>query len=338
MRSAPRTVALFYDGYEAQANDGRFGRLRSDLRGVLRQTSRRIRNLQPYTGFYTAFLNLRRSLEVAGIEVRVNDFAYARANPSMPVGITGFHTVFDKVRLPNPAMFGPGEVPDPLDTPPVVEACHLKIVTQPCEWYCDIWRPVLGDIVKPMFVAIDTEKWADQSHHPKDIDVIVYDKIRWYREAREADLLTPLLAHLEARGLSYVVLRYGFHHLAQFRDALRRARALAFLCEHETQGLAYQEAMASGVPVFAWDDGQLVSPHDREVAPEGLVVSSVPYFDARCGLRFRKPEMTEAFDRFWEQVGRGTYRPRDYVCDCLSLEKGAGRYLELFGTLDDGRP
>ena len=329
--SQPRTIALFYDGYEAQANDAPFGRLKSDIRGALRQAYRRASNLQPYTGFYTAFLNLKRSLEAAGIKVRVNDFAYARANPNMPIGITGFPSVYDKVRLPNPAMFGPGEVPLPENAPAIAAACNLKIVTQPSEWYCEIWREALGDRVRPMFVGIDTAQWPDQSAHAKDIDVIVYDKIRWHYDVRKADVLDPLLAHLDARGLSYVVLRYGHHHLGQYRAALARARSMAFICEHETQGLAYQEAMSSGVPIFAWDEGELVSPSERKLAPPDIGVSSVPYFDARCGRKFKKADIQAEFDAFW--AAKDGYAPRDYVLQQLSLDAGARRYLELFDTL-----
>ena len=327
----PDTIALFYDGYEKRAAEQPLDRLRNEARGMMRQAYRRFKNLQPYTGFYTAFLNLKRSLEADGINVRVNDFAYARANPTMPIGLTGFDTVYDKGRLPNPAMFGPGQVPDPEDVLKVVEACNLEIVTQPCEWYCQLWRPVLGDRVKPMFVGIDTEAWPDQSGLEKSVDVILYDKIRWFRKDRVPELLEPLKAHLDARGLSYVVLRYGEHHLSQFRQACAQARCMVFICEHETQGLAYQEAMSAGVPILAWDEGQLAAPRDREQAPDGLVVSSVPYFDERCGMRAKAADLLASFDPFYDALP--TYRPRDYVLENLSLAAGARRYLELFQTL-----
>jgi glycosyltransferase involved in cell wall biosynthesis len=33
---------------------------------------------------------------------------------------------------------------------------------------------------------------------------------------------------------------------------------MVFLCEHETQGFAYQQALSCGVPIIAWDRGGLL--------------------------------------------------------------------------------
>ncbi len=321
------TVALFYDGFEAQASDKPFGRLMSDLRGQARKSYRTLRKKQIYTGYYTAFLNLKHSLESVGVTVRVNDFSYARKNPDQPIGISGYPAVFDKVVLRNPAVFGPGYVPPPAEIEDVMQRCNIRVVTLPSEWPCTIWRPVLDDAVQPMFVSIDTDTWPDLSHHDKTIDVIVYDKIRWAQDARRQDLLQPLLKHLTRKNLSYVVLRYGDHHLGQFRQALANARSMAFLCEHETQGLAYQEAMSSNVPIFAWDEGVLVDPHQKKLISPDVQVSSVPYFNDQCGMTFKRDKVEDAFDTFWSK--RQEFSPREYVLDNLNFSAGATRYLSL---------
>ncbi|MCU0906121.1 MAG: hypothetical protein MUF73_01460 [Rhodobacteraceae bacterium] len=111
---------------------------------------------------------------------------------------------------------------------------------------------------------------------------------------------------------------------------------MVFLCEHETQGLAYQEAMASGLPVFAWDEGVLVDPQERRFAPPGLVVSSVPYFDARCGLTFTEADLEARLDAFCQS--RAGYDPRAYVADVLSPARSAARYLELLERVAAGGP
>lgn len=321
------TVALFYDGFEAKARDHRLGRTYSLAYGSARYAYRTLRKRQPFTGYYTAFLNLRRSLGAIGIETRVNDFAFARRHPDRPIGISGYPSVFDRVQLPNPAVFGPGFVPPPDQIQHTIDRNNLCVVTLPSEWPCQIWRTHLGERVQPFFVGIDLKEWPDRSTEPKNVDVIVYDKIRWNYAAREKDLLSPVFTHLARNNLSSIHLRYGHHHLAAFRAALSSARSLVFLCEHETQGLAYQEALASGVPVLAWDDGKLIDPNQTKWAPDGLVVSSVPYFDHRCGARFRTGEFPKAFDEFWTNLPG--YRPRDYVAEALSLEASGRRYLSL---------
>lgn len=327
MRVVGRRVDLFYHGYEIRALDWSFGRIQSNLRFGLRTAYRRLRQRQLYTGFYTAFRNLKQALESVGVDVHVNDFAYARRHPDRPIGIAGHHDVYDFVHLPNPAVFGPGYVPPPSEIDEKTMGCNIKIFTAPSEWPCRILRPKLGTNVQPLFAPLDLTRWPDLSGRPKTHDVVIYDKIHWNRDEMVPRILDRLRRHLDAENLSYVVLRYGDHHLSQYREALKGGRALAFLSAHETQGLAYQEALASGLPVFAWNEGKMVDPQERSNVPSDIVVSSVPYFDDRCGMTFTEPQIEEQFDRFW--AARGGFRPREYVSENLSPEQSAKVYLDL---------
>lgn len=322
----PMDIALFYHGFETKAFDHPGGRVRSEVRRRLRSGWRSLKRTQVNTGFFTAFLGLRHSLEVTGHRVRVNDFAYARANPRMPIGISGFADAYDKIKLPNPAVFGPGFVPDPDQIETATTGCNIKIFTLPSDWPCRLYT-ALGPAVQPMFCAVDTADWPDLSTCEKTEDFIVYDKIHRDREAREVDLLRPLYAALDARGLRYRTLRYGAHCFADYRDALGRARALLFVSEHESQGLAYQEAMAGNIPVLAWDEGVLMDAREKALAPPGLRVSSVPYFDDRCGLTFRMETMEVQLDLFLAR--QADFTPRAYVAERLSPAIGAARFLEL---------
>jgi hypothetical protein len=59
-------------------------------------------------------------------------------------------------------------------------------------------------------------------------------------------------------------------------------------------------------------------------------VSSVPYFDARCGSKFVDAAgFTSGWGDFWSQVSAGEFAPRDYVMDNLTLEKGALHYYGI---------
>lgn len=322
-----RTALLFYDGYELKAEPGLGGALYSNGRRLARYLYRSARRRQTHTGFYTAFLGLRRSLRANGWTVRVNDFALARANPEYPIGVAGYPSVLDKVRLPNPLVFGPGDYGSADAAVALARRDEVRILTQPCDWAVAFNRPWVGDKGAVLFAGIDTDAWPDLSSRDKRVDVLVYDKIHWRREERKHTVLERTLAGLEAAGLSFRVLRYGYYHISMFRRCLAESRALLFLSQHETQGIAYQEAMASGVPVLAWDEGELVDPYLARLAPPGLTVSSVPYFDDRCGMRFRIDHFETVLKAFW--ADRDRFRPRAYVQDQLSLARCGAAYIRL---------
>lgn len=328
-------ILLFYDGYEVKALPGLFGRSYSEGRRVVRQTWRTLRGRQTHTGFYTAFLGLKASLEAIGYKVRVNDFAAARANPERPIGIAGFPSVIDRVRLPNPYVFGPGDYGADDRARRVGADPNARILTQPCQWAVEYNRQWVGDKGAVYFAGIDIDAWPDMTAQPKQYDFLVYDKIRWLRDSREDAVLNACLAELKARGLTYTIKRYGDHHVSAFREAVKQSRALLFICEHETQGLAYQEAMASGLPVLAWDDGELVDPFQKARAPAGLKVSSVPYFDERCGLTFTMDTFAARLEKFQERLN--DYRPRDYVSERLSLQRSGELYIRLLAAAGAGR-
>ncbi|GGI67622.1 glycosyl transferase [Polymorphobacter multimanifer] len=321
-------VLLFYDGFEWRARPGLVGGTLAQGRRLARYVYRSARRKQVRTGFYAAFVALRTALERRGCDVRVNDFATAAEMPGYPIGLAGYPQVIDAVALPNPVVFGPGDFGASAAAAMVAAQPRMRLLIQPSDWFRDYYRPVCGDKVVTWFAGIDTRRWTPARRDAKTFDVLIYDKIRWKRPLLVPAVLDRLTAHFDRCGISYRVLRYGHHHQAMFASALREARSLAFLCEHETQGLAYQEALAADVPVFAWDEGVLVDPQLSRDAPSGLSVSSVPYFDARCGRTFRMATIETAFDVFWE--GRAGYRPRAYVEQCLSMKQSADDYLALY--------
>lgn len=321
-------VLLFYDGYEWRARDGLLAGAQAQSRRVARFVYRTVRRKQVHTGFYTAFLALRTALERHGCDVRVNDFAETKARPDYPIGLAGYPSVLEAVQLPNPVVFGPGDFGAPDRASEVAADPRMKVLIQPSDWFRDYYRPSCGDKVVTWFAGIDTQAWPDLSEHRKTIDVLIYDKIRWNQDRMIPAVCDRLVRHLAERGRSCKILRYGHHHRAEFAASLAQARTMAFLCEHETQGLAYQEALASGVPVFAWDEGKFIDPMLAPAAPVNLDVSAVPYFDERCGRRFHVDHIETEFDTFWSE--RARYSPRSYVCENLSMQRSAEAYLELY--------
>ena len=329
-------VLLFYDGYELKAREGLIGQTYSAVHRFARHTYRSARRKQVRTGFYTAFLALVQCLEQSGCDVRINDFATARAHPQHPIGVAGYVSVLDYTNsLPNPRVFGPGDFGDPKSSVQVAKDPRWKALIQPCDWFVDLYRPYCGSKMTKWFAGIDTNKFEDCIGMDKSIDVLIYDKIRWDHDAWKTKMVDPIITRLDKLNRSYKILRYGHHHQAEFVELLRRSKSLLFLCEHETQGLAYQEAMSMNVPVLAWDEGRLIDPLLRQQADPNLVVTSVPYFDERCGGTFTSESFDMEYERFWSNLK--SFAPRSYVDDALSMSKSARLYLDIYhncGTAD----
>ena len=142
---------------------------------------------------------------------------------------------------------------------------------------------------------------------------------------------------MKAAGIGFTELRYGHYREEDYHQALRRCRSMIFLCEHETQGIAYQQALSCDVPILAWDQG---GPwRDPTYFPERVVfgpVTSVPYWDARCGLRFSDAaDFPAKLQQFTAALEEGRYRPREYVLEHLTLAGCARTYAGIARTVQD---
>jgi glycosyltransferase involved in cell wall biosynthesis len=322
-----RTVLLFYEDVERDAL------VRNDryLRRAARRYYHAVTHGQRVSGFEVAFRALVHALEVAGCRVVVNNPALARRHPSHPIGIAGYPHVLDRWSLPNPAVLGPGLLDHPAQSPQLMDDARYRSYIVPCDWMADLFEPFYPGKCRLWFGGFDVSQWPDTANNAKDIDLIIYDKVRWERAHFERTLVAPVQEMLDRRGLRTVAVRRGAYDHAGYRALLSRARGMLFLCESETQGLAYQEAMACNVPILAWDPEQWLDPERLRWTSEPVRASSVPFFDSRCGERFRDfEEFGAALDRFLSRLA--AYQPRRYVEEELSLARSASLYLDAYSA------
>ena len=298
-----------------------------------------VRGPAPIGGQRRVFVNLCHGIDLLGVPFRVNDYRYARSHPRETVGIIGKPHVLDVMEWKNPILFGAAVFSHPIEDPDLFKRRPVGKILLPGEWMRRMWEPLYGERLASWPVGIDTAAWTPETALPatERREFLLYDKIRWEHDRHEASLIGPVRDALRKRGLPVSEIRYGFYREADFRARLDRCRALVFLCEHETQGLAYQQALACGVPILAWDDGAFW--RDPEFYP-GRVrfspVSSVPYWDARCGVKFRGPEELDArLDEFLDKLDRHAFAPRDYILENLTLEACARRYVEHYRQVEE---
>ena len=281
------------------------------------------------------FLNLCAGLDRIGIRYRVNDYGHARRSPQELACIVGKPLVLAKMNWRNPILFGAATFSHPIENPDLFERWQVRLVLVPGPWMKEMWKPYWDEPVVAWPVGIDTDAWRPAPEAAKRTDVLLYDKVRWEHDRYEHELIEPIRRALRADGRSFREIRYGFYREEQFHAALGECRTMIFLCEHETQGIAYQQALASGVPILAWNRGGAW--RDPEFYPRRVVfapVSSIPYWDERCGREFADAaQFDAAWPRFWDEFQRGAYNPRAYIMENLSLEKCASDYVAIAKTL-----
>jgi hypothetical protein len=278
------------------------------------------------------FLNLRAGLDRLGIQYRLNDYRGLRRSPGAWAHVVGKPHVVEKIPAGHPIVYGPGVGSHPFEND-FWDRTDIRLLLLSCDWFKamhdrDLPRPV-RTAVWP--AGVDTDLWRPPTVAPPNNRVLVYDKIRWRRDEYESTLLTPIFATLRAAGLDARHVRYGQYREDDYRTLLTQVKAMVFLCEHETQGFAYLQALACGVPILAWDRGG--DWQDPEYYPDRVKfspVTSVPYFDSSCGERFVAPsDFENAFSRFWPNVLAGRYCPREFVTQRFDLSRQAQAYLSL---------
>lgn len=284
------------------------------------------------SGHMRVFLNLMTGLDRIGYPYRVNDYRYMRANLDELSCLIGKPHVLRAFPAKAPLMFGPSIYNHPIDDEHLPFRHAVRQVLVPSPWVKNMFSKVWPGMVTIWPVGIDTERWAPAPAAEKDIDVLIYDKIFRGREQVERTILNPLLEELRRRGLVVARVRYGSYFERQFLALCRRVRSMIYLSRHETQGIALQQTLASDVPVFAFDPGG--DWQSLEYLLRGVrygPVTSVPYWDDRCGVKFTGPtDMPDAFDRFWRGVKGGAFAPHEMILDKkLTLEDCAVAYAEL---------
>ena len=323
-----KLILLFYREHERD----KYFKYDRYLKRIVRPFYNLTHHSRKLTGFAVSFDLMMRALVKAGWTVRVNDRGLARKNPEYPVGLVGYPCLIDGWNLPNPAILGPSLYDHPLLAPRLMEDLRFRKYLLLAPWMYDMFHSVYGDACARWFAGIDTDEWIDTNHCEKDIDFLIYDKIRWNRDELTATLLRPIQGFLHRAGLRSYTVRYHSHDHVTYRRLLQRSRAMIFLCEHETQGLAYQEALASNVPILAWDNGFWLDPTWKRFSIDKIPASSVPFFSADCGDTFRDiTQFESAFSSFASRLS--SFKPRKFVIESLSMKESAAIYAAHYFSI-----
>lgn len=324
------TLNLFY---EEPQND-RWFKYDRYPREIIRRI---IRGKSRPGGVMMVALELMHGLDLLKIPYRFNDYQYAKKHPNELIGVIGKpHLIFEK-RFRNPILFGAGVYSHPTDCPDLFKIYpNVKKILVPGPWMQTMCKPYYHDKVTAWPVGIDSEKWSDKiKEGDLSIDFLIYDKIRWDNNKYQNDLIKPLIEQLNEKNLSYHFIKYGSYQPSDLINELRICKAVIFLCEHETQGIAYQQILSTNTPILAWDRGGYWQ--DPAYFPERAKfepVSSVPYWDERCGSKFKTSfDFSEVLNEFISKLENKEFKPRDFILENLTLEISAKKYVDIYKSL-----
>jgi len=278
--------------------------------------------------------NLVKGLKMAGIPYRLNDFKYIKQNNDEIACIIGKDHVLYENNWKSPIVFGPSFGINPVADPDILKQYPIKKLIVPGPWLKEMFSGYGAENVESWPVGIDTDKWAPGDYE-KSCDFLIYNKIMWDHKKMNDQLVEPLKQHLKKNNLTYTEIKYGFYKPDELKNKLSACRYAIFLCEHETQGIAYQQILSSGLPILAWDRGGYWQ--DPNWYPEKIKfqpVSSVPYWDEYCGEKFSSiADFAIKLSKFMDLNSAGFFQPRAYILKNLTLEKCANDYFDIISSI-----
>ncbi|MES2446451.1 MAG: glycosyltransferase family 1 protein [Bacteroidota bacterium] len=283
-------------------------------------------------------LRLMEGLDLLKIPYRFNDYQYIKKHPNEIACIIGKPHLLDKHKWINPIIFGAGIFSHPIAYPDLLSRNpNIQKILVPGPWVKAMFTPYYGeDLVVSWPVGIDTEKWKP-SISPKIVDFLVYSKFLWDKEQNTINFLNPLIHVLNQHKLSYEIITYGNYDHQSLKDSLNRCKSAIFLCEHESQGMAYQQILSSDVPILAWDREDFWL--DPSFYPDKVRFkpsSSVPYWDENCGIKFKSLDDFEVqLLLFLNKLQKDAFSPRTYILEHLSLEICALNYFDIVKSIDE---
>jgi hypothetical protein len=286
-------------------------------------------------GIEKVFINLCKGFDTLKIDYTIN-LPFKKIHPAEPVVVLGAGKyALQGYTQPNPIIAGIGLMTHPNEWPNLFEEYPVAKYLQHSEWTNNIYARYFGQNKCYLWPAgIDTDYWLAGVKIFKKTDVLIYNKIMWDKPETDISLRSPILQELDRLGLSYKEIVYGKYIEAEYIDLLNQCKAMIFLCEHESQGFACCEALAMNVPVLAWDQGFWLDANRFKWNDPVVPATSIPFFDDRCGMAFKNlTEFNDILPIFWNKVKGGSFKPREYILENLTLKKSAERMLAIINSV-----
>ena len=200
-----------------------------------------------------------------------------------------------------------------------------SIYIQPSEWVKKLWEIVnMPKITKIPLVMqpfpVNTDKFAPDDTKTRTNKVMVYFK---RRKPEELALVTNWLEDPDNNIDEYRVFDYvkGYRE-EEYLAYLQECKFGIVVDAHESQGFAIEEALSCNVPLVVWNATSMTQEEGANY--QDMPCSSIPFWNWECGEMFRtEDEFVSTMKCFLAnlETGNMTYKPREFICNMLSVEK-----------------
>ena len=148
------------------------------------------------------------------------------------------------------------------------------------------------------------------------------NKVMVYFKGRHPSTLDAVTKFLSDRNVDYYLIKYGSYQDADFKQKLADSKFVIWIGSHESQGFAFQETLASNVPILLWDVKSMYDEYNNgwvyeEFKHSGLDLEATTanVWSDECGVRFyHLADLPQSFD----EINSKTFTPRK-VIEKLSL-------------------
>lgn len=195
-----------------------------------------------------------------------------------------------------------------------------SVYIQPSQWVVDFWKRYdicSGLNLEELPFGVDTEKFAPNGCERSNVFI--------YFKHRDPSDLQYIKDTLNRFGIAYRVFEYGYYNEDDYLNFLQTCKYGIWLGAHESQGFALQEALSTDVPLLVWSVTALNQEHGYYYPP-GIPATTIPYWNPKCGeVFYNKDEFVLSL----QKIMVGSYKPRDFILNNLSIEICENRFIEL---------
>lgn len=211
---------------------------------------------------------------------------------------------------------GPNLVVLPSEYGSIIANKEIDRVIMPSLWVKEYYEKLeprlIGKIsVWPAGVKVP----QNEEQKEKTLDFIVYNKVGM------SEIFKDVVHFLNFRKYVFKVVDYNNFKQAEFFHLLNSTKALIYLSESESQGLAMFEAWARNVPVLIWERGFWEK--------QGFRVSgntASPYVSEQSGMRFKNfADFKDVLPNFL----KSNFEPKRYVLENFTDSLCAEKLLEI---------